>query len=70
MGNSLYGDFNNTNEDFGISNIMQDINDMQKMLRQNPKDVVQGLLNSGQMSQQQFNQFSQMANKIRGMLPR
>lgn len=31
---------------------------------QNPQAVVQQMLNSGQMSQQQFNQLQQMAHKI------
>ena len=30
----------------------------------NPRDEVQRLLNSGQMSQEQFNQLSQMAQQI------
>lgn len=31
-----------------------------------PQQIVQGLLNSGKMSQEQFNQLSQMANMITG----
>jgi hypothetical protein len=31
-----------------------------------PQQMVQGLLNSGKMSQDQFNQFSQLANMITG----
>ena len=41
---------------------------MQKRLPQdafqNPQAAVQQLMNSGQLSQQQFNQLQQMANKI------
>ena len=33
-----------------------------------PKAMVQSLLNSGQMSQEQFNQLSMMANALRGSL--
>ena len=35
--------------------------------QQNPQAIVQQLLDSGQMSQQQFNQLSQMANQILSM---
>lgn len=33
----------------------------------NPQQLVQGMLNNGQMSQQQFNQCRMMANQITGM---
>lgn len=31
---------------------------------QNPAEIVQGLLNSGRMTQQQFNQYQRMAKQI------
>lgn len=34
---------------------------------QNPQQAVQNLLNSGQMSQQQFNQFQQTARQIQNL---
>ena len=42
------------------------VDNFQKMGR-NPKEVVQELLNSGQMSQQQFETLRQRTNKIMGM---
>ena len=33
----------------------------------NPQQIVQNLLNSGKMTQAQFNQFRDIANKITGM---
>ena len=71
MSNPLYNDFKNqpTNNG-GIDDFINQVNNMQKTLKGNPKEIVQGLLNSGQMSQQQFNQFAQMANKMRGLMPR
>jgi hypothetical protein len=36
----------------------------------NPQAIVQYLLSTGQMSQEQFQQFSQQANQLQGMLPR
>lgn len=35
-------------------------------LQNNPQEVVQHLMNSGQMSQQQFNQLQLMAKQIQG----
>lgn len=34
---------------------------------QNPQQTVQQLLNSGQMTQSQFNQFREIANQITGL---
>ena len=71
MGNPLYKDFNSQSaNNGGIDNFINQVNNMQKTLKGNPKEIVQGLLNSGQMSQNQFNQLAQMANKIRGLMPR
>lgn len=70
MGNPLYNDFNNQSLNGGFDDFVNQVNDMKRTLKQNPKDIVQGLLNSGQMSQNQFNQLAQMANKIRGFMPR
>lgn len=42
------------------------VENFQKMQR-NPKEVVQELLNSGQMSQQQYENLRKQANQIMGM---
>lgn len=42
------------------------VDNFQKMGR-NPKEVVQELLNSGQMSQQQYETLRKQANQIMGM---
>jgi hypothetical protein len=34
---------------------------------QNPEQTVQNLLNSGRMSQEQFNQFSEMSKQLQNM---
>lgn len=70
MGNPLYNEFNNQSANSGIDDFINQVNDMKRTLKQNPKEIVQGLLNSGQMSQGQFNQLAQMANKIRGIMLR
>lgn len=69
MSNSIYNDLN-TNTG-GIGDIVRQANELKKQLNgQNPKDIVQGLLNSGQMSQDQFNQLSQQANNILRFMPK
>lgn len=50
--------------------IIQQAKSLEQQFRksgQNPQQVVQNLLNNGQMTQQQFNQLRNMANQITGM---
>ena len=47
-----------------IAQLVRDAKAFKKSFTGNPKDEVQRLLNSGQMSQQQFNQFSQIAQQV------
>ena len=48
--------------------LMQNFNAFAKNLQgKNPQHMVQYLLNSGKMSQSQYNQLRAMANKITGM---
>lgn len=62
MGNPLYNPMNNQQNPF--TQIIRQARDFKKQFTGNPRDEVQRLLNSGQMSQQQFNQFSQIAQQI------
>lgn len=77
VNNSIFDDLNkNTSNDQvvgnfgGIQNFTQRLqNFAQEFSRQtsmSPKEKVQEMLNSGQMSQSQFNQFRAMANKLTG----
>lgn len=50
------------------SGIMQRFQQFQQMFRGDPKQQVQQLLNSGRVSQDQYNQAVQMANQLRQML--
>ena len=50
----------------GFSNFMADFQRLQQTVK-NPKQEVERLLQSGAMSQQDFNRFGQMANQIMGM---
>ena len=50
-------------------NMMQRFNQFCQQMQQqgkNPQEIVQQLLNSGQMSQAQFEQFRQLANNLLG----
>lgn len=64
MANPLFNQFGN-NQTNPISQFMNDFNRLQQTIR-NPKQMVENLLQSGQMSQNQFNELSQMANQIMG----
>jgi hypothetical protein len=62
MANPLFNQFGN-NQNNSMSQFMSDFNRLKQTIS-NPKQMVESLLQSGQMSQDQFNQFSQMANQI------
>ncbi len=63
MSNPLYNNFNN-NQVNPFAQLIQDARNFKNSFKGSPKDEVQRLLNSGQMSQQQFNQFSQIAQQV------
>lgn len=56
--NPSQGPFSNMN------NVISQFNKFQSMFQGDPKQQVQDLLNSGQMSQEQFNQLSSMAQML------
>lgn len=61
---------NNFMQRFGnMQNFMNQFNQFEQNFgkHENPQAMVQQLLDSGKMSQDQFNQLSQMANQIMGM---
>lgn len=69
MSNSIYNDLNGNTG--GISDIIRQANQLKKQLNgSNPRDIVQNLLNTGQMSQSQFNSLAQQANNIMGFMPK
>ena len=51
-----------------MQNLMQKLNQFRQSFQGDPKQQVQQLLNSGKMSQNQYNQLSQMATQIQNML--
>ena len=64
MANPLFNQFGN-NQSNPMSQFMSDFNRLRQTIK-NPRQEVQNLLNSGQMSQQDFNRLSQMANQLMG----
>lgn len=50
--------------------IMQSFNQFKNAFTGDPKQKVQELLNSGRMSQEQYNQLQQMAKQFQSMMPK
>lgn len=65
MSNSIYNSMRPQNP---FEQIINQAKEFRKTFNGNPKDEVQRLLNSGQMSQAQFNQLSQIAQQIIGAM--
>ena len=51
-----------------MMNMISQLNQFRQTFQGNPKQQVQQLLSSGRMSQEQFNQLSQMATQIQNMI--
>ena len=51
-----------------MTNMINQLNQFRQTFQGDPRQQVQQLLNSGKMSQQQFNQLSQMATQIQNMM--
>lgn len=51
-----------------MTNMINQLNQFRQTFQGDPKQQVQQLLNSGKMSQQQFNHLSQMATQIQNMM--
>lgn len=68
MGNPLFGQFGGQND--GLLQFINEVNEFQRTFKGNPKQEVQNLLNSGRLTQEQFNQFAQVANQIMAIMPK
>lgn len=66
MPNPLFDQFGGQQNNNGFSAFMNDFRRLQQTVK-NPRQEVERLLQSGAMSQQDFNRFGQMANQIIGM---
>lgn len=60
MSNPLFNQYGNNS----YSNVIQRFNQFKQTFHGDPKQQVQNLLNSGKVSQQQYNQAVQMANSF------
>lgn len=69
MANPIYDQFGGHQNNNGFSAFMNDFRRLQQTVK-NPRKEVERLLQSGAMSQQDFNRFGQMANQIMGMTSR
>ena len=67
MPNSLYNLLNNSNQNNTNSMISQ-FEQFAKTVQGDPQQMVQQLLMSGRMTQNQFNYLSQMANQFQNLL--
>ena len=67
MSNPLFGMFGNMNNN-PMSGMMQKFQQFSRMFRGDPRQQVQQLLNSGRVSQAQYNQAVQMANQLQRMM--
>lgn len=64
--NSLFNDFNQPTNN--MVNLLSQFNQFRSTFSGNPEQQVKQLLQSGRMSQEQFNQFAQTANQLRQLL--
>ena len=68
MANPLFNTFGNNNQ-FG--DLIKQAQEFKKQFSNiNPRAEVERLLNSGEMSQQQFNEYSQIAQQVAQMMGR
>lgn len=69
MANSLYNSMMKKQQaNSPFAQIMRDAQNFKNSFRGNPRDEVQKLLNSGQLSQADFNRYSQIAQKMMQMM--
>ena len=65
--NPLFQQINNTTNPIG-NNLLQQFQQFKQTFSGDPKQQVQQLLNSGKVSQQQYNNAVQMANQLQQLL--
>lgn len=68
MANQLFNMLGGQNQVNPMTNLVNQLNQFRQSFSGDPRQQVQQLLNSGRMSQSQYNQLSQMATQIQNML--
>ena len=66
MSNPIYNSMANQNNQF--MQIMQEAQNLKNTFKGNPREEVQRLLNSGELSQADFNRYSQIAQQVMQMM--
>lgn len=66
--NPLYQAMMNALPNNNATNLLQRFQQFRNTFRGNPQEQVQALLNSGKVSQQQYQQAMQMAQQLQGLL--
>lgn len=69
MANPLYSQYGNIPNNMGLKQLWEQAQQLKQTI-QNPKAEVERLLQSGAMSQSQFNQYSQIAQQVAQMMGR
>lgn len=72
MSNPLYSMFGGMNamSNNGMMNLLRQFNQFKQNFNGDPRQQVQQLLNSGKISQDQYNRAVQMANQLQRMMGR
>lgn len=65
---SMFGGLNNVIPNNGVANLLKQFNQFRQGFQGNARDQVQQLLNSGKVSQEQYNRAVQMANMLQQMI--
>jgi len=68
MANQLFNMLGGQQSMNPMTNLVNQLNQFRQSFSGDPRQQVQQLLNSGRMSQNQYNQLSQMATQIQNML--
>ncbi len=63
MGNNIYNMFNNQNNN-PFSQLIEQAQNLKRTFQGNPKQEVERLLQSGAMSQSDFNRYSSIARQV------
>ena len=66
MPNPIYNSMANQNNQF--MQIIQEAQNLKNTFKGNPREEVQRLLNSGELSQADFNRYSQIAQQVMQMM--
>jgi hypothetical protein len=67
MSNALFNTLGRNQQNGNIMDIARRFQKFKKDFNGNPQEIVMNMVNSGQISQEQLNQFQQMANQLKGI---